>query len=87
MPTDFGAELDNLFEPPEIMRYCQNKGNIDIKEAYSAWNMGNGMLVITPEPEKVIQIAKENNIEARIAGRITSDKQIRITTKEVIKFD
>ncbi len=48
---------------------------------HTTWNMGNGMLVITPEPEEIIQIAKENNVEAKIAGKITMDEQIKINNK------
>ncbi len=79
--SELGAELHDLFEPSEVMLHCQEIGNINDKEAYQTWNMGNGMLVITPEPEKVIQIAKENGVEAKVAGIITSDKQIKIKNK------
>jgi len=81
--SGLGAELDDLFEPSEVMLHCQEIGNIDDKEAYSTWNMGNGMLVITPEPEKIIQIAMENGVDAKIAGKITTDKQIKIRNKGV----
>ena len=76
--SNLGAELNNLFEPPKVMLHCQEIGNINDKEAYTTWNMGNGMLVITPEPEEIIQIARENEVEAKIAGRITMDNQIKI---------
>jgi phosphoribosylformylglycinamidine cyclo-ligase len=79
--SNLGAELDDLFEPSEVMLHCQEIGNINDKEAYSTWNMGNGMLVITPEPEKIIQIARENEVEAKIAGKITMDEQIKINNK------
>ena len=79
--SSLGAELDDLFEPPKVMLHCQDIGNINDREAYSTWNMGNGMLVITPEPERIIQIARENGVEAKIAGRITIDKQIKIKNK------
>ena len=91
--SGFGAELNNLFNPPGVMLHCQKVGNIDDREAYITWNMGNGMLVITTEPEKVIQIAKENGIEADVAGKITQDRRIKIYNRgnnkkeEILIFD
>ena len=91
--SGLGAELNDLFEPSEVMLHCQDIGNIGDKEAYTTWNMGNGMLVMTPEPEKIIEIAKENGVEAKIAGKITIDKQIKINNKgnnkdqEILIFD
>ncbi len=79
--SGFGAELNDLFKPCKAMLHCQDIGNINDREAYSTWNMGNGMLVITPEPEKIIQIAKENGVEAKVAGKITTEKQIKIKNK------
>ena len=80
-PTEYGAELDDLFEPSEIMLHCQKAGNISDKEAYKTWNMGNGMLVITAENEKIIQIARLHGIDAKICGKITKEKEIIIKNK------
>lgn len=80
-PSGLGADLYDLFEPPEIMKHCQKIGGILDEESYKTWNMGNGMLVITPEPEKIIKIAELNRIEAKISGRITKDKLIKIKNK------
>ena len=71
----------DLYKSKEKWLSWKEVGKVNDKEAYQTWNMGNGMLVITPEPEKVIQIAKENGVEAKIAGKITPDKQIKIRNK------
>jgi phosphoribosylformylglycinamidine cyclo-ligase len=84
-PSGLGAKLDNLFEPAKIMLYLQQKGNISDTEAYRAWNMGQGMLVITPEPEKVMETAKNYNIEAQVAGTVTEESGINISSKGVGK--
>ena len=76
--SKLGAELTDLFPPSEIMAHCQKLGNVQDEEAYRTWNMGNGMLVITPEPEKVIQIAKQHGIIAKKAGVITAQPRIAI---------
>ncbi len=80
-PSRLGAELDNLYEPSDLTLYCQEKGEVPDKEAYQTWNMGNGMLVITPESEKVINIAKKHGIDAKVAGMITKDNKIAIKNK------
>ncbi len=82
-PSGLGADLGDLFEPAPIMLHCQKLGNIKDAEAYRTWNMGNGMLVITPEPEKVLKLAQEHGIEARCAGKITKRTGILIKNKGV----
>ncbi len=79
--TNFGAYLDTLFEPPKIVRYCQELGEIKDSEAYTTWNMGQGMLIITPEPGNVIEISKKHGIEAKEVGKITEKKGIKLINK------
>ena len=78
-----GARLENLFEPAEIMRYCQKLGGISDRDAYGTWNMGQGLAIITSEPEKIIAASKEAGIDARLAGEITADPEITIFSKGV----
>lgn len=80
-PSGLGVRLDNLFEPPEITRYCQEIGNISDRDAYRAWNMGQGMAVITPEPDKVVAHAKQYGIDAQVAGEIIAEKKVEFTSK------
>ena len=75
-----GAVLDNLFEPPPIMQSVKAIGGVADEEAYKTWNMGNGMLIITTTPEKVIGVAQQHGIEARIAGYVTEMPEIEIKT-------
>lgn len=82
-PTKLGANLEDLFEPCEAMKHCQEKGNVTDKEAYKTWNMGQGMLIITPEPEIVMKIASEHKITNKIAGEIIGKHEIRITNKGI----
>ncbi|MBW2981665.1 hypothetical protein KY343_02185 [Candidatus Woesearchaeota archaeon] len=77
-PSNYGAELDNLFEPCKAMQHCQEIGDIEDKEAYKTWNMGQGLAIITPEPEKVIEELKKFNINAKIAGKVIEEKKIKI---------
>lgn len=74
----FGAKIDNLPKPNEVMMKIKELGNVNDKEAYKTWNMGVGMAIVTKEPEKVIKIASEHDIAAMEIGKITSEKGIRI---------
>jgi phosphoribosylformylglycinamidine cyclo-ligase len=80
-PSGLGAELYDLYDPPDIMLICQERGPVKDKEAYKTWGMGQGMMFATDEPDKVIGIAKEYGIEAKEAGEVIPEKIIRIENK------
>lgn len=80
-PSGFGAQLDNLFSPCKLMLHLQKIGDVEDEEAYKTWNMGQGMLIVTSEPEKVIKIAKDYHISSKVAGRIIPKKEIKIISK------
>ncbi len=79
--SKLGARLTDLFDPGEIVSYCQETGGISDIDAYRAWNMGQGMALITPEPDKVLAAAKEYGMEAKIAGEIIADPKIYVTSR------
>lgn len=76
-----GADISDVFAPPDIMLLCQKLGDVGDKDAYKAWNMGQGMLLITSQPSKALSIAKKHKINAQVAGKITAKRGIRITSK------
>jgi phosphoribosylformylglycinamidine cyclo-ligase len=80
-PSGYGADISDPFEPPEFMHYCQEIGNVDDAEAYRTWNMGNGMVVVTPEPDNVIVLAKEHGIHAKRIGEVRKRRGIRIRNR------
>jgi phosphoribosylformylglycinamidine cyclo-ligase len=80
-PRGLSAHLDNLWEPPTIMRECAKWHNIDDEEFYEVWNGGQGMLLIVDEKdaEDCLKRAKDFSIQAQIAGRITKESKSRVT--------
>lgn len=80
-PSKLGASLTDLFDPPEIVSYCQRVGKISDRDAYRAWNMGQGMALITPEPDKVLAEAKKYGIDAKISGEIVAEPGITIISR------
>jgi phosphoribosylformylglycinamidine cyclo-ligase len=84
-PQKLGARIDNPFPPGEIVAYCQKIGEISDVEAYQTWNMGQGMIIVTPEPEKVIEVARNYRIKAKIIGEVTSTPGITIKSEGVFQ--
>ncbi|MBI2669510.1 hypothetical protein HYX14_06735 [Candidatus Woesearchaeota archaeon] len=80
-PSGLGATLDHLFSPCDLMLHCQEKGDVPDEEAYRTWNMGQGMLIMTPEPDKVMEVAKKYSIESKVVGRVETEKGIRIQSR------
>jgi phosphoribosylformylglycinamidine cyclo-ligase len=81
--TGYGATIDNAFEPGDILKYAQQKGNVQDAEAYKTWNMGQGMVVVSPDPENVMKVASQHNIESQVIGTITKEPGIRITSQGI----
>lgn len=77
-PSGLGADLPYLFWPSKFMSHIQGVGNVSDVEAYKTWNMGQGMIVATPSPDKVINIAEEYGLDACIVGEVTKKPGIRI---------
>jgi phosphoribosylaminoimidazole (AIR) synthetase len=82
-PLGLSAELDNLFDPPEIMKKCAEWRGMTPRECYKTWNGGQGALaVINPEDKKkFLSLAKGFNIEARVAGKITEKRDYTVAIK------
>jgi len=80
-----GAQLDSLFEPSPAMLEIQRRAKIDDEEMLNVFNGGQGMLVITPEPEKVIEEAGVAGVCGAIAGAITNSTDIEVLSQGLDK--
>ncbi|MEK6933343.1 MAG: AIR synthase-related protein [Nanoarchaeota archaeon] len=72
--SGLSAAISDPFEPSEFVRYVQELGGVLDREAYRTWNMGQGMLVITPEPKRVIDVSSSYGIFAKEVGVIENSK-------------
>ncbi len=77
-PTGYGALIDNPIEPPDIMKHVQALRGLSDRAAYGKWHMGAGMVIATPEPEKVAQTATDWWMSARTIGVVTEEPGLRI---------
>jgi len=73
-----GAIIIDPIKPPAIMQYVQRLCAFDDYTAYGKWHMGPGMIITTPEPDKVIAVAPQYGITAQQIGRITNSGRIQI---------
>ena len=74
---------DNLFPVPPLFRLIREQSGTDWQEMYKVFNMGHRMeIYLRPEPaQRVMEIASEFGIEARIIGRVEEAATNRLTIK------
>lgn len=77
-PSGLGIEIVAPLEAPEIMLEAQRIRRFDDAQAYGKWHMGPGMVIVTPEPEKVVAVAQTKRIDAAAIGFISDKPGIRI---------
>ncbi len=82
-PSGLGAFIDDPFYPSFTMRRIQKWGNVSDSEAYKSWNMGQGMILISPKPEEVISILDDHQITAKVIGNVIKKPEIVIQNKGV----
>ena len=82
---------DNLFPIPPLFDMIQRESGTDWKEMYKVFNMGHRLEVyVAPEnAEKVIEVARQYGIEARVVGRVegaTANKLTIVSEKGVFTY-
>jgi phosphoribosylformylglycinamidine cyclo-ligase len=79
-PMGFSAELDNLFDPPEIMEKCARWRKMQAEDCYRTWNGGQGAIVVldSEQADDFVDFAKTYNIKAQKAGKITEKKDYTV---------
>jgi phosphoribosylaminoimidazole (AIR) synthetase len=72
-PAGLSAELDDLFEPPKVMRDIVSWRGMSDADCLDTFNCGQGALVVIDERDKgrFIDEAAKFGIEAKRCGRIT----------------
>lgn len=76
-----GAEITDPLPPGPLLAYLQAHGPVHDDAAYRAWNMGQGMLLITPQPEAAIAVAREYGIHAQVIGEITAQPGLHLRSR------
>ena len=86
LPKPLRVIKDNLFEPPVIFQIIQQNSGADDKEMYQVFNMGHRLEIYTSQPAaaRIIDEAKQFNIDARIIGRVdeAASKELHLKVKD-----
>jgi len=80
-PSGLGVTIDSPIEPPKIMLEVQRLRGFSDEKAYGKWHMGPGMVIATPEPEKVLAAAEANGLMAKQIGTVDDEPGIRISNR------
>ncbi len=80
-PSGLGALIDSPLTPTPLMYHVQEIGEVSDLEAYKTWNMGQGMVIITPNPEGVISIANQHGIYSNIIGMVVKKPGVEIRSQ------
>ncbi len=77
----YGAGISSPFSPNELTLYLQEFGDVTDLEAYRTWNMGQGMVIATPDPNAVMAVSTKYGLQSKIIGTIISEHAIHIQSK------
>jgi len=81
--SGLGAKLDNLPKAHEIMLKLMKMGNVSEEEAYKTWNMGIGMIVISNDVDKILEICGKYGIEGGVIGVVQEGEVFRVATSSL----
>jgi phosphoribosylformylglycinamidine cyclo-ligase len=79
--SKLGASLLDLNEVPEIVKHAQALGNVTDREAYKTWCMGQGMLLVSRNPDELLEFFSKTELKARVVGEVIRDPEIIISSK------
>lgn len=89
-----GAEITDPLPPGLLLSYLQEHGPVSDYEAYRVWNMGQGMLLMTPQPDAALAVARQHGITAQVVGTVTAQPGIRLhsqgyfrAAEQVLRYD
>ncbi len=79
-PRGLSADLDNLWDPPEIMQQCAKWRGMKDEECYETWHGGQGVLAVieSQDVRTFIAMAKQFGIQAKRAGKIVKKRSPRV---------
>lgn len=82
LPEGLGAQIDQTsWDVPAIFKLLQETGNVTMKDMYSVFNMGIGMvLAVAPEDQdKVLYACGQVGEEAHVIGEVTANAGVQFT--------
>jgi phosphoribosylformylglycinamidine cyclo-ligase len=80
-----GAHIFNPYAPNQIFQELIDENFVTAREAYENWSMGNGFLIITPEPRAVEELLP--NIEHMVIGVVTRETSVTINPQIPVRWN
>ena len=80
---------DNMFPVPPLFRAIQEQSGTDWAEMYKVFNMGHRMeIYVSPaDAQRVIDLSRSFNVDARIVGHIEEGKKSLVIKSEYGTFE
>jgi len=85
--VNLGADITDPLPPGPLLAYLQEHGPVHDDEAYRVWNMGQGMLLITPQPEAAMAVASSHGLTAQTIGIMTAQPGLRLHSRGYFRAD
>lgn len=81
--SPFGANVTDPCDAPEAALLAQRIGDVSDADAYRAWNMGQGFMLVAPETElpAILEACTKHGHHAKVAGRIDETASIRVRSR------
>jgi len=76
LPEGVGAVMDPCWPVPPVFRLISRLGEVPEEEMRSAFNMGAGFLMVTPDPDEVVRILEEAGEKPFPAGEIVAGRGV-----------
>ena len=78
--NQLGAVLDNLFAPLPVMQKVMELGGVSQEEAYTYWNMGNGMLFVADvdKADAIVDALGAMKHTSQVVGKIIPEPGIQL---------
>lgn len=84
---DLSYVINTLPDSQPLFDFIKEHSGTDDAEMYGSFNMGAGFAIFTDnnDSEKIIEIAKQNNLKAWNSGVVeTGERQVVIKPKDII---
>jgi phosphoribosylformylglycinamidine cyclo-ligase len=80
VPSGLGAHVDlSTWERPPVFEWIAEQGGIDESDMRTTFNLGVGMLVVTPDGRKASEALGRLGLSAWVAGEVSSGSGVTLS--------
>jgi len=88
-PRGLSAKLNDLWEPPQIMKDCAKWRGLTDRECYKYWHGGQRVLAVVEEKNVLdfIDLASHHEVDAQVAGEVMHEATPRVVIESKFNGD